>query len=240
VILIAASFMSSSSSYLLSYPHLLVDFFWHYSQLDRSRQEYNPTVSISFTEDKEAVRQAFLVRGKLKYRNSQKMAGMVPDIYDPTVAQAFIIPLPLEHQPCLPFLRATRPTLALKTKKLVLKVFWRPDVAGGDSEGDIYAILPSHGVPQITPLGTGNDVREHVTRTQEFANNTDWPQPGRDAVALTPLRQYRMTLPITSKSLTDFKSSKAFVSAIADAMKGKNSSAFFFSRRRSSLYFRSS
>lgn len=216
----------------LTHPHLLADFFWRYSHLDRSRQGYDPTVSIPSAEENEAAREAFLVERKLSYRDFRKM--LVPDINDPTVEKAFIIPLPLEYQPCSPCSRATRPTVAfdLETKKLVfLKEYWRPDVAGGNKEGDIYTILHVHGVPNIAPFGTGNDVREHVTRTQEFANK-DWVRlrrySGRDEVALTPLRQYRMTLLVIGKPLTDFKSSKEFVSAIADAMKGENSSSLFF------------
>lgn len=118
----------------------------------------------------------------------------------------------------------------LETKEIVfMKDYWRPDVADIEKEGDIYGILRAHNVPNIAPFGTGNDVRNHVTRTQEFVNKY-WVRrrraPGREAIALTPLRQYRMTLLVIGEPLIDFKSSKQFVAAIADAMKGKNSLTF--------------
>ncbi|KAF8191344.1 hypothetical protein BJ912DRAFT_902593 [Pholiota molesta] len=118
----------------------------------------------------------------------------------------------------------------LKTKKLLfMKDYWRPNVADIEKEGDIYRILHAHKVDYIAEFGTGNDVRDHVTRTQEFINK-GWarrrrPQRG-EAVVLTPLCQYRMTLLVIGEPLTNFKSSKQFVSAIADAMKAHDDAYF--------------
>jgi hypothetical protein len=203
-----------------------------YSHSDRSGQGCHPTLSIPSAEEKEAAREAFLTERKLKYRDLQKI--IVPAINDPAVETAFIFPFPLEYRPCSPFSGAIRPTPSFgsETKKLiVLKEYWRPrDVAGGNKEGDIYTILHAHECPDIALFGTGNDLCELVTRTQEFANKDcsrlRW-SPGKNEATLTPLRQYRMTLPIIGKSLTDFKTSKEFVSAIADAMKGNNVSSFY-------------
>jgi hypothetical protein len=115
----------------------------------------------------------------------------------------------------------------LKTKKLVfMKDHWRPNVADIEKEGDVYEILHAHKVGYIAEFGTGNDVRDHVTRTQEFLNKgwARWRRPqGGEAVVLTPLCQYRMTLLVIGEPLINFKSSKQFVSAIADAMKGMDS-----------------
>ncbi|KAF8191341.1 hypothetical protein BJ912DRAFT_830421, partial [Pholiota molesta] len=133
-----------------------------------------------------------------------------------------------------PFSSATRPMLAfdLKTKKLVfmiLKDYWRPNVADIEKEGDVYEILHAHKVDYIAEFGTGNDARDHVTRTQEFINK-GWalrrrPQGG-EAIVLTPLCQYRMTLLVIGEPLINFKSSKQFVSAIADAMKAHDDAYF--------------
>ncbi|KAF8176468.1 hypothetical protein BJ912DRAFT_699314 [Pholiota molesta] len=202
-----------------------------YSHSDRSRQRYVPTLAIPSAEEKEAAREAFLTERKLKYRDFQKI--IVPAINDPAVETAFIFPFPLEYRPCSPFSGAIRPTPSFgsETKKLiVLKEYWRPrDVAGGNKEGDIYTILHAHECPNIALFGTGNDLCELVTRTQEFANKDcsrlRW-SPGKNEATLTPLRQYRMTLPIIGKSLTDFKTSKEFVSAIADAMKAHDAAYF--------------
>jgi hypothetical protein len=115
----------------------------------------------------------------------------------------------------------------LETKKrVIMKDYWRPNVADIEKESDIYKILHDHKVDYIAEFGTGNDARNHVTHTQEFLNK-GWalrrrPQRG-EAVVLTPLCQYRMTLLVIGEPLTNFKSSKQFVSAIADAMKGMES-----------------
>ena len=93
------------------------------------------------------------------------------------------------------------------------------------NEGDIYAILHTHNVPNIVPFGIGNDVRDHVTRTQDFEDAT-WarrPSPEGEEMKLTRLRQYRMTLLVIVRPLIEFESSKEFVTAISHAIKSEHS-----------------
>ena len=92
---------------------------------------------------------------------------------------------------------------------------------GVEKEGDIYALLESKSVPNIAPFGKGNDVRHHATLTHTLRNE-NWACWSRDMV---PLSQYRMSLDVVALLLTSFKSSREFVSAIADAMTGKTSFA---------------
>ena len=88
---------------------------------------------------------------------------------------------------------------------------------GMEKEGEIYALLESKGVPNIAPSGKGNDVRHHATLTYTLRNE-NWACWSRDMV---PLSQYRTSLDVVAQYLTSFKSSREFVSAIADTMTGK-------------------
>jgi len=149
---------------------------------------------------------------------------MVPDRDDPKVETPFIISFPPKYTARSPFGRATRPMLAfsMETREVVfLKDYWRADVDGMMKEGKIYALLESKGVPNIAPFGKGNDVRHHATLTHTLRNE-NWACWSRDMV---PLSQYRMSLDVVALLLTSFKSSREFVSAIADAMTGKTSFA---------------
>ena len=72
-------------------------------------------------------------------------------------------------------------------------------------------------MPHIAPFGKGNDVRGTVTvmdqlREQIWACSTS---------SMVGLCQYRMSLDTVGRRLTEFKSSREFVGAIADAMEGE-------------------
>jgi hypothetical protein len=110
----------------------------------------------------------------------------------------------------------------MKTREIVsLKHYWRADVDGMKKEGEIYALLESKVVPNIAPFGKGNDVRRHTTLTQTLRNEK-WACWSSVMVLLS---KYRMSLDVVARLLTSFKSSREFVSAIADAMAGKTSFA---------------
>jgi hypothetical protein len=91
-------------------------------------------------------------------------------------------------------------------------------VDGMQKEGEVYFLLESKGVPNITPFGKGNDLRDYLTITQTLRNET-WTCWSRKMVLL---RQYRMFLDVVGRHPTSFNSSQEFVSAIADAMEGKS------------------
>jgi hypothetical protein len=110
----------------------------------------------------------------------------------------------------------------METKEIVfLKDYWRADVGGMKKEGEIYVLLESKGVPDIPPSGKGNDVRHHKSLTHTLRNEK-WACWSRVMVLLS---QYRMSLDVVARLLALFKSSREFVSAIADAMTGKTSFA---------------
>jgi hypothetical protein len=149
---------------------------------------------------------------------------MVPNRNNLEVKTPFIISFPPKYTPHLPFGRATRPMLAfnMETKEIIfLKDYWRADVDSMEKEGEIYALLEAKGVPNIAPFGKGNNVRHHTTLMPTLRNEK-WACWSR---AMVPLSQYRMSLDIVARLLTSFKSSREFISAIADAMTGKTSFA---------------
>jgi hypothetical protein len=147
---------------------------------------------------------------------------MVADCDHPKAETSFIISFPPKYTAHSPFGQATRPMLAfnMETSEIVfLKDYWRADVVGMKKEGEIYALLESKGVPNIAPFGKGNDIRHHKTLTHTLRNEK-WACWSRVMVLLS---QYRMSLDVVAQLLASFKSSREFVSAIADAMTGKTS-----------------
>ena len=112
-----------------------------------------------------------------------------------------------------------------------LKDYRRADVDGKEKESEIYALLESNRVSNITPFGKGNNVRNHMTLMHTLRNEK-WVCWLRDMVLL---RQYRMSLNVIAWHLTSFNSSRDFMSVIADAMEGKVSFVDFICVTNSSL-----
>ena len=201
-------------------PHVLAHFLWRYAHLNHSQRGYDTSVSPASPEDLQQIQH---VEKRLRNENPAHREFriiMVPDRDDPKVETPFIISYPPKYTARSPFGRATRPMLAfnMETKEIVfLKDYWRADIDGMEKEGEIYALLESKGVPNIAPFGKGNDVRHHTTLTHTLKNEK-WACWSGDMV---PLGQYRMSLDVVARLLTSFKSSREFVSAIADAMTGK-------------------
>ena len=130
----------------------------------------------------------------------------------PEVEDRFVISFPpnfVAHLSFgLSFERATRPMLAcdIETREIIfLKDSHRADVDEIKKEGDTYSLLESHSVPNIPPVVKGNDFHNYTSLT-----NT----PG-DIILL------RMSLGVATRQLTTFKSSQAFVNAVAGATEGK-------------------
>jgi hypothetical protein len=207
-------------------PHILASFFWRYAHLNQSQRGYDASVSPASPEDLQQIQHVEHRLRKDNPAHREFRIIMVPDRDDSKVETPFIISFPPKYTARSPFGRATRPMLAfnMETRKIVfLKDYWRAVVDGMEKEGDIYALLESKGVPNIAPFGQGNDVRDHMTLTHTLRNE-EWACWSRVMVLLS---QYRMSLDVVARHLVLFKSSKEFVSAIADAMAGKTSFADF-------------
>jgi Fungal protein kinase len=205
-------------------PHILASFFWRYANLNHSQRGYDTSLSPVSPEDLQQIQHVETCLRNENPSHREFRIIMVPDRDVPKVETRFIISFPPKYTARSPFGRATRPMLAfnMETREIVfLKDYWRADVDGVEKEGEIYALLEAKGVPNIAPFGKGNDVRHHKTLTHTLRNET-WACWSRVMVLLS---QYRMSLDVVARLLTSFKSSREFVSAIADAMTGTTSSA---------------
>ncbi|KAF8872107.1 hypothetical protein CPB84DRAFT_1967539 [Gymnopilus junonius] len=206
-------------------PELLADFFWRYSHLDLRQKGYDPTCSVALEEDitKMGDYERDLQEANSIHREFRKL--LVPDRKEPDKGSQFIISYPPYYESYSPFARATRGMLAydLEADALVyLKDYWRADADGMEKEGDIYTILEDYNVPNIAPFGQGNDVEDHRTLTH-LLRSFEW---ACWTVSMVQLRQYRMTLKVVGHPLTDFSSSREFVSAVADAMEAHDVAYF--------------
>ncbi|KIM73233.1 hypothetical protein PILCRDRAFT_829310, partial [Piloderma croceum F 1598] len=215
------SFASTPSPY--QYANDLQDSFVGIA-VARLQRGYDTSVSPVSPEDLQQIQH---VETRLRNENPAHREFriiMVPDRDVPKVETRFIISFPPKYTARSPFGRATRPMLAfnMETREIVfLKDYWRADVDGMEKEGEIYALLEAKGVPNIAPFGKGNDIRHHKTLTHTLRNEK-WACWSK---AMVLLSQYRMSLDVVARLLTSFKSSREFVSAIADAMTGKISFA---------------
>ena len=120
------------------------------------------------------------------------------------------------------------------TNLVYLKDFWRTDLPGFQSEGDVYRELQEAQVSNIAKLGLAGDVPKKLdctdaddpsdvqrTRTQEFVRGFggghDWC-PGRPCVS--PYVHYRLVLETLGRPLTTFKSTRQLCEVIRDALVG--------------------
>jgi hypothetical protein len=159
--------------------------------------------------------QTKLVNHNERHREFRVM--LIPDRDDASQESEFLISYPPKYTSRSPFGRATRPMIAYdlaQSRFVFVKDYWRP--VGSDKEGDIYKILVEKKVPHIAPFGKGNDVRDNFTVTDELRDEI-WACPTSEMVAL---RNYRMSLEEVGRRLHEFKSSREFVGAVADAMEG--------------------
>jgi hypothetical protein len=86
---------------------------------------------------------------------------------------------------------------------------WRSDVEGMQTK---------ERVGNIALFGMDNDTRNYETLMQLSASES-WAVPMNGIIRRL---HYRMTLKLVGQNLTRFESSHEFISAIADAMEGKN------------------
>jgi hypothetical protein len=215
----AGAIVSGTFDYVRN-PHLLADFFYRYSRLDRLRQGYDPTLSAASEEEVKIMEKAkcdATLKANSAHYEFRKL--MVPDRDDPSKESPFLISYPPRYDARSPFSRATRGMLAfdLTNNRIVyLKDYWRPNVSNMQKEGEIYRILKRKNVRNIAPFGMGNDVRGHQTLTQSYVD-APWAVSTKGIICLS---HYRMTLDAVGRPLTEFHSSHEFISAIADAMEG--------------------
>ena len=219
----------------------LTEFIWHYSRLDRTQRGHDLTVT---PWDECDPRNPLLRTEKeeLKRHNSlhEEFRQMtINDRDDPAIQKTFLISYPQDFTARSPFGRATRGMrgcdldLEGSTSKMVyIKDYWRPE--GGEKEGEIYRSLEEKNVPNIPRFYCGNDVCHEVHRNnvvQERRDNpvevcrSNVPQEACETVPQPKTHSvvhYRMALDRVGRKLTEFRSTRELVTAIADAMEGSS------------------
>lgn len=205
--------------------HLAV-FLWRYSQttLDDPIRGYDPTVQPLLSDSSHQTPAQEAARNKLTEANKDNHREFriikIPD-RDTYKEYPFLISYPPKSKSRSPFGRATKPMLAFdieKNKIVFIKDYWRAVCENTDKEGEIYRILHDTRIPYIPPFGRGNDVRGHATLT-DMVKTEDWAYP---TAKMKPLRHYRMSLEEIGRPLNTFKSSHELVTAVSDAVEGKN------------------
>jgi Fungal protein kinase len=197
-------------------PHLL-DFLTRFKDADPQARGQDITVRPP-TEGEE-----------LKARELAELAGATSllslSIYDSSQLHEshYIICAPCSR-PDVPAGRWTRTAVAYdvqRQQRVLLKDSWRVLLEDITPEGEIYATLHKHEVPNIpTCLQAGDigDNRYHASRTHEFNNKYGSPCL---STHLVPHRHYRLVLDTVGRPLETFKRSWEFVNAIRDALVGK-------------------
>jgi len=198
--------------------HFLPEFLWRYSHASPCQRGHDPTVRPTLPGEVKKFGNATKQLQKENSCHSEFRIMMIPDRDDPTVERDFLISYPPQHKTCSPFGRATRPMVAcdMDGNSVFIKDYWRTVMPGMEKEGEIYKILEQHKVPHIAPFGVGNDLRDYTTVTHTLRSE-DWACWTSEMVQL---RLYRMSMNVVGRSLTNFKSSREYVMAIADAMEG--------------------
>ena len=151
----------------------------------------------------------------------------INDRDDPAVYKTFLISYPLDYDYTvrMVFGRGTRGMRGwdMEANRMVyIKDYWRAE--GGEKEGEIYRSLEEKNVPKIARFYCGNDVCREICEnnvsqegheTVSQTKTSDWTCPGTSSV-----RHYRMALDRVGRELSEFRSTRELVTAIADAMQG--------------------
>ncbi|KAF8489666.1 hypothetical protein F5888DRAFT_1601968, partial [Russula emetica] len=107
-----------------------------------------------------------------------------------------------------------------RNSHVFLKDSWRINIIGILKEGDSYATLHAHGVPNIAlclNLGDIGDDTYHSTQTHLFVD-ADWVPSPKPAAEFTPHRHYCIVLETIGTPLERFKCSRDMVCAIYDSL----------------------
>ena len=219
----------------------LTEFIWRYSRLDRAQRGHDLTVT-PWDEHDPRNRRLRREKQELKRHNSlhEEFRQMtINDRDDPAIQKTFLISYPHDFTARSPFGRATRGMRGCdldlegnRSKMVYIKDYWRPE--GGEKEGEIYRSLEEKNVPNIPRFYCGNDVCHEVRRSNvvqkrrdnpEQVHGNNVPQEAREAVPQPKTHSvvhYRMALDRVGRKLTEFRSTRELVTAIADAMEGSS------------------
>ncbi|KAI9444414.1 hypothetical protein BJY52DRAFT_1194324 [Lactarius psammicola] len=160
-------------------------------------------------------------------KDEDRDARTLGDLADAKSLLAITIVDPIHHQqssryiirgpyaqPDIPAGRWTRTSIAYdvrRKKRVLLKDSWRVLLEDITPEGEVYATLRQHSVPNIPLCSYAGDVGDgnyHKSRTHEFVSKC------RGSMQLTPHRHYRLVLDTIGRKLENFSRSWELVNAI--------------------------
>jgi hypothetical protein len=220
-------------------PDTLFEFIWRLNFLSAVECGYDTTVTSVLVDDDETEAAFSTLRTYEGLKNIEKTNLFRFRVYDDRAPdrqpRCYITPGAVWHTDAL-FGRSTFGYIAYDvagSKLVYLKDFWRTDLPGIQTEGDVYRELHDAQVPNIPALGPAGDVlwtlnSENTvqfpaqrTRTQDYVKGSglgyEWC-PGRPHV--DPFVHYRLVLETLGHPLNTFKSTRQLCEVIRDAIVG--------------------
>ena len=197
-------------------PHLL-DFFIRYDNATQASRGHDLTVSLpTQSEELDARKLADLTDAE------SLLCISIPNQDCPQESNRFIIPAPFAR-PDIPAGRWTRTSIAYNVRRnqsVLLKDSWRVMLEDITPEGEVYAKLRLHSVPNIPHCSHFTNVGDntyHTSRTHEFVDKYGQ----HVSKQIVPHRHYRLVLDTIGQKLQDFKCSKEVVKAVHAALLGE-------------------
>jgi hypothetical protein len=198
-------------------PHLF-DFLIRYDNATRASCGHDLSVSLhSESERLNARKLADLANA------DSLLAISIPDPDCPGESSRFIISAPYAC-PDIPAGRWTRMSIAYdirRDKHILLKDSWRVILEGITPEGEVYARLHQHSVPNIPHCSHSTDIGDdtyHKSRTHKFVGKYGEPHI---LTQIVPHRHYRLVLDTIGRKLEDFKHSWDIIKAVHASLIGE-------------------
>ena len=199
----------------------LLDFLIRFK--DASPQARGRDITVEPASDKELEE----ARDVKELTNATSLLSLsIPD-HSSSIRRRYIVEAPRPELD-VPVGRWTRVSIAYdvqRRKRVFLKDSWRVMLEGSAPEGEIYARLHKHSVPNIPSCSQagyiGNELY-HASRTHEFDTEC-----GHSAHVM-PYRHYRLVLDTIGRPLETFNRSHELVKAVYDALLGESAVCYRF------------
>jgi hypothetical protein len=195
----------------------LHDFLTRYHNASREVRGHDVTVC---PPDKDVELRARTVKELAKAKVLLSVA--IPDPKQPLGLSHYIVCGP-RTQPFIPVGRWTRTSIAYHVqgdKRVFLKDSWRVILEDITAEGDVYAMLHDHKVPNIPHCLLGSDIGDdfHRSHTDKFVRKF---MQRRNARQFVPHQHYRLVLDTIGRKLEKFRCSREMVKAVRAVVLGE-------------------
>jgi hypothetical protein len=198
-------------------PHLF-DFFIRYDAATRDVRGHDLTVR--FPTDGESQR----ARELSDLADAKSLLTItIPDPDQSQESSTYVIRGP-SARPDIPTGRWTRTSIAYdvqRNMRVLLKDSWRVLLEDITPEGEVYARLHQHSVPNIPYCSRATDVGDdfyHTSRTHEFVGKCGEPHA---PIQIVPHRHYRLVLDTIGRKLETFECSHDLLKAVCASLVGE-------------------